>query len=224
MASQIGDAMSLVVKSTKSFHKLATAHLQWQDTDATGTPGSGPCAKWHGYDRSVTLEFSGIPDQHGWIVGFGDLKPVRAFLEFYFDHTAIAPASDPRMADILAARDAGIVDLRVLPYGVSMEMSALFIWEQVNPFIANISNNRAWVSRVESREHDSNSAFVEVDETTAKLQIYENRVAGIEPLIKQAIWGYASPASRLQAFATRAMPPIPPEEVLQGAGPVDSFV
>jgi hypothetical protein len=36
----------------------------------------------------------------GWIVGFGDLKPLKDFLEYYFDHTALASADDPRLEKI----------------------------------------------------------------------------------------------------------------------------
>jgi hypothetical protein len=71
------------------------------------------------------------------------------------------------MEHALAAREAGIVDLRILPYGVSMEMSSIFVWEEINPYIYSISDGRAWVSRVECREHDSNSAFIEIDKATA---------------------------------------------------------
>ena len=155
----------MILKSTKSYWKLPTAHMQWFDQDASGNPG--PCAKWHGYDRSVHFEFSGEADEHGWIVGFGDLKPVKQFLEYYFDHTALIGADDPRMQEAYKARDAGLVDLRVLPYGVSMEMSSIFVWEQVNPYIYSVTDGRAYVSRVECREHDSNSAFIEIDKRVA---------------------------------------------------------
>ena len=155
-------------KSTKSFYNLPVAHMQWFDRDKDGYPG--PCAKWHGYDRSVHFEFTGDVDIHGWIVGFGDLKPVREFLEYYFDHTALAGADDPRLEQIYQAHIDGLVDLRVMPYGVSMEMSALFIWEQVNPFIYDLTEGRVYVSKVECREHEKNSAFIEVGKKTAHKQ------------------------------------------------------
>ena len=158
------------LKSTKSYYNLPVAHMQWFDTDESGYDFSGPCAKWHGYDRSVHFEFAGDVDEHGWIVGFGDLKPLKDFLEFYFDHTALASADDPRLEKIYEAHVNGLVDLRVLPYGVSMEMSSVFIWEQVNPWIYEITDGRAYVSRVECREHEKNSAFIEIDESIARMQ------------------------------------------------------
>lgn len=180
------------LRSTKSFWKLPVAHLQWQDSLPNGSPG--PCAKWHGYDRSVHFEFAGTPDQHGWLVGFGDLKPVRTFLEYYLDHTAIVPASDPRMDDILETSARGLVDLRVLPYGVSMEMTALFIWIQVNPFINKTTNGRCYISRVECREHDSNSAFFISTKDTA----FKQAETSIEMMVQKPIWKEVKPHHIIQ--------------------------
>jgi len=147
------------IKSTKSYYKLPCAHAQWFSADESGEPFTGECAKLHGYDRSIHFEFSGTPDENGWIVGFGYLKPLKAFLEYYFDHTALLPANDPRLDAIMKSNnETEHLELRVLPYGVSMEATALFIWEQVNPFIHRITDGRCGITRVEVREHDSNSA------------------------------------------------------------------
>lgn len=187
--------MSTEIRSTKSYWKMPVAHMQWFDNDC-----KGPCAKWHGYDRSFHFEFAGEIDDHGWIVGFGDLKPVKAFLEYYFDHTAVAPADDPRMDEILKARDAGLVDLRVLPYGVSMEMSSLFIFEQVNPFIHQISGGRAYVRKIESREHDSNSAWFETTRDVAYRQAFNFFESGRKPLQCSPIWAWESPKLALSRY------------------------
>lgn len=189
----------MILRSTKSYYNLPVAHMQWFDTDDTGEACTGPCSKWHGYDRSVHFEFSGEADEHGWIVGFGDLKPVKKFLEYYFDHTALIGADDPRMEAALAAEDAGIVDLRILPYGVSMEMSAIFIWEQVNPFIYKITDGRAYVSRVESREHEKNSAFIEIPEKLGLKQGKVNTAANLY-LQERREWGFQRPLSVLKKY------------------------
>jgi len=176
-----------VIKSQKSFHKLPCAHAQFQDFD-------GPCKTFHGYDRSVSFEFSGEIDEYGWLVGFGHLKPVRAFLEYYFDHTAVAPANDPRLAEIIKAEEAGLFTLRVLPYGVSMEMSALFIWEQVNPFIHKITDGRAWISRIECREQDSNAASIEVPTRSYRMKHeMEVKAKQGEYLTLNPRWDYKKP-------------------------------
>lgn len=157
------------IKSTKTFKYLPAAHGQWFDRKEDGTPGH--CAAVHGYDREVEFTFAGETDYHGWIFPFGDLKDVKIWLEYYFDHVTLLSADDPRLETIQSSmlESGGILgNLRTLPYGVSMEMSSLFIWEHVNPYIYQKSDGRVYVEKVISREHDRNSAFLEVDGNTAK--------------------------------------------------------
>jgi hypothetical protein len=65
-----------------------------------------------------------------------------------------------------------------------MEMSSVFIWEQVNPWIYEITDGRAYVSRVECREHEKNSAFIEVEEKIARKQAKKAE----KKLVKFANW------------------------------------
>ena len=161
--------MGIKIKSTKVFKNLPCGHAQFFDLEPDGTPGE--CSSVHGYDRSVEFTFAGEVDDMGWIVPFGELKSIKQFLEYYFDHVTVLPANDPRLKDIPAKlKDPGQIfgTLRVLPSGVSMEMSSLFIWEHVNAYIYRITNGRCYVERVRVYEHERNDAMVEVDETTAK--------------------------------------------------------
>jgi len=185
------------VKSTKAWHKLPTAHAQWFDKEADGSPGE--CASWHGYDRSVKMTFAGDVDEMGWIVPFGELKKVKQFLEYYFDHTAVIPANDPRKDEIHAFNETmspKMFKARVLPYGVSMEMSSLFIWEQVNPFIFETTKGRCYVEKVECIEHDSNAAFIEVTEGDAACQA----VRAKESLVMKPVWDWAEPKDVVKQY------------------------
>jgi hypothetical protein len=80
-----------------------------------------------------------------------------------------------------------------------MEMSSRFIWEQVNPFILNVTDGRCWVEKVESIEHDSNSAYVEVTEEEARHQDKVKRTEDIlydtndQFLIMKPEWEWISP-------------------------------
>lgn len=163
--------MGIKVKSTKSFLNLPCAHSQWFDTKQDGTPGH--CAGIHGYDRSVHFVFAGEVDEYGWIYPFGDLKPVKEFLEYYFDHVTVLGADDPRLEQLTDAAigPVGMLNnLRLLPHGCSMEMSALFVWERVNAYIYHTTGGRCYVERVEIKEHERNSGILEVDEQTARDQ------------------------------------------------------
>ena len=192
----------MILRSTKSYYNLPVAHMQWFDTDESGEACTGPCSKWHGYDRSVHFEFSGEADEHGWIVGFGDLRPVKAFLEYYFDHTALISADDPRMEAAMAADKAGIVDLRILPYGVSMEMSSIFVWENVNPFIYKITDGRACITKIEFREHQKNAGQVVID--YAKSMANAKLANDMPQLVMESEWKFEEPAIAVPRILDRA--------------------
>jgi len=78
-----------------------------------------------------------------------------------------------------------------------MEMSSLFIWEQVNPYIVEMTNGRCYLEKVESIEHDSNSAFIEVDEATAMRQ---GRNAQ-EYLVCKPQWDWAEPQQVVKCYS-----------------------
>ena len=161
--------MAIKVKSTKVFQNLPCGHAQYFDKKEDGSQGE--CAKIHGYDRSVEFTFAGEIDDHGWIVPFGELAPIKQFLEYYFDHVTVLPADDPRLGTVteeLVSETGLLGGLRVLPSGVSMEMSSLFIWEHVNAYIYKVTQGRCYIERVRVYEHDRNDAMVEVDEQTAR--------------------------------------------------------
>ena len=184
----------MLVKSTKAWHKLPCGHAQWFDKESDGSAGA--CSAVHGYDRSVKMTFVGEVDEMGWIVPFGELKGVKEFLEYYFDHTTVIPANDPRLDafhTVNEMSDPPMFKLRVLPYGVSMEMSSRFIWEQVNPFIFAVTDGRCYVEKVESIEHDSNSAYVEVSKEEAETQALMTKN---EFLIMKPEWEWQPPKEK----------------------------
>jgi 6-pyruvoyl-tetrahydropterin synthase len=190
--------MGLQIKATKVYKNLPCGHAQHFDMNDDGTPGH--CAQVHGYDRSVEFTFAGEPDKHGWIVPFGGLKPVKEFLEYYFDHVTVLPADDPRIKDIPdTMTDTGglLGTLRVLPSGVSMEMSSVFIWEHVNHYIYKITQGRCYVERVRVYEHDRNDAMVEVDRKTASTDAQRKMPAG-EALPLKPRWDWEAPQHVIQ--------------------------
>lgn len=186
------------VSSTKAFVNLPCAHAQYFDKEPDGSPGN--CASVHGYDRTVKITFTGEVDDQGWIVPFGELSEVKKFLEYYFDHVTVFPANDPRIQNIpMRMRVPGEIlgTMRVLPYGVSMEMSSLFIWEHINAFVLNITDGRCYVSKVECIEHERNSAYIEVGEFEARRDGYTRIKEGVDLLPKVNDWVYVQPKARI---------------------------
>lgn len=191
--------MSIEVKSTKVFKNLPCGHAQFFDKEADGSPGE--CASVHGYDRSVEFTFAGEVDEMGWIVPFGELGKVKKWLEYYFDHVTVLPANDPRLDEI---PDALMIPgqifgtLRVLPSGVSMEMSSVFIWEHVNAYIYDVTNGRCYVEQVRVYEHDRNDAMCKVSRDNAMSNAFE-KFKNKEPLlVEKQKWDWEAPKDLLR--------------------------
>ena len=137
-------------KSTKTFTGLPCAHRQWRD--------EGHCSLVHGYDRTVIITFGcHALDEKGWVVDFGGLKKVKAWLEDKFDHTLLINEDDP-MRPLFEKHDGGLWKLTILP-NVGMEGSSNYIYRQVNPMIEEMTECRCWVISVECRENVKNSAL-----------------------------------------------------------------
>jgi len=194
--------MGIKIKSTKVYKYLPCGHAQYFDREADGSPGE--CASVHGYDRSVEFTFAGDIDEMGWIVPFGELKDVKTFLEYYFDHVTVLPANDPRLDQIteeLTVPGGLLGTLRVLPSGVSMEMSSVFIWEHVNHYIYKITNGRCYVEQVRVYEHDRNDAMCEVDEATARADAQRKMSLG-GTLPMKSHWDWEAPQDLINRLNT----------------------
>jgi len=138
-------------RSTKSFFYLPCAHRQWRD--------DGDCQLVHGYDRSVhfTFESDGLDDKC-WVMDFGGLKHIKAWLEDKFDHTLLINEDDPEMAFFEEMDRKGLCRLRVLP-NIGMEGSAKYIFDYVDPWVQEQTDGRVRVFSVECRENEKNSAI-----------------------------------------------------------------
>lgn len=188
----------MIFKSTKVFDNLPCSHQQWQDADDSGIPGTGHCSKTHGYSRSVHFEFSCTEvDDYGWVVGFSSLKRVKSWLEYMFDHTSLWEAGDPRLSKVLAfneSLDVPVYNVRVLPTGVSMEQSALFLALHLNPFIIHTTNGRCWISRIEVRENTKNSGIIEMDKDDAlKMSVWLNAACDDDFFPTKTQYNYIAP-------------------------------
>lgn len=142
-----------MVVSTKSFYNYSCAHRQWRH--------KGHCAFVHGYDRSFHFQFAATAlTSMNFVMDFGDLKEWKAFLDDHFDHTLLLNQDDPLLADFLALQFKGAAKIVVLP-NVGMEGTSEFLWQRINEWLRKKTNDRVCCFKVETREHEKNSAYVE---------------------------------------------------------------
>jgi 6-pyruvoyltetrahydropterin/6-carboxytetrahydropterin synthase len=143
--------------TTKTFtHEtgLSCCFRQWR--------ADSHCAQLHGYALAVELEFAATQlDERNWVIDFGGLKPVKAWLQEQFDHTLVIAQDDPQAALFNEMQAAGVCVLRVLP-SVGCEAFAKYIYGNVRAWLSerNLSP-RVALRKVTVREHGGNACSYE---------------------------------------------------------------
>jgi len=147
-------------QSTKVFDGYSTVFRQWR---AEGTH----CKFLHGYGISFKVIFEGDLDERNWVWDFGGMKRAKGtidgmapkeWMDFMFDHTYIIALDDPFLPKAMEMHREGIVQLRVIP-ATGAEQFAKYIYDKVNEFVLEETNNRVRVVSVEFKEHAKNSAI-----------------------------------------------------------------
>jgi len=147
-------------QSTKVFDGYSTVFRQWR---AEGTH----CRFLHGYGISFKITFEGDLDERNWVWDFGGMKRAKTkidgmnpkeWMDWMFDHTYIVAEDDPFLITAYAMSNEKVIQLRIVP-ATGAEQFAKFIYDKVNPFVLEETNNRVRVVSVEFMEHNKNSAI-----------------------------------------------------------------
>ena len=152
--------MKTKFKSTKIFDGFSTVFRQWR---ADGTH----CQFLHGYGISFKITFEGELDEKNWVWDFGGMKRAKgtidgmnpkAWMDYMFDHTVIMAEDDPYLELFEDMDKNKLIQLRVIP-ATGAEQFAKYIYDKVNEFVLEETNNRVRVTQVEFKEHNKNSAI-----------------------------------------------------------------
>ena len=140
--------------STKTYmHEagLSCCFRQWR--------ANSHCRYLHGYPLKVKFTFGASElDDNNWVVDFGSLKPLKAYLEDMFDHTCLVAADDPQLAFLQEADRRGLLCIRVLP-AVGCEAVSVLILEHPEQWLVDVGYSpRCFLISVEVAEHGGNSA------------------------------------------------------------------
>ncbi|MEC8191254.1 MAG: 6-carboxytetrahydropterin synthase [Myxococcota bacterium] len=139
-----------VIESSKTFRNFPCAHRRFRH--------DGHCAWVHGYSRSFTLWFrTNEVTDNGFVMDFGKLKPVKAWLEDTFDHTLLLDTGDPLIPQFRAIEEQGGCKLVVYD-DVGMEGTCAYVKDWVDRWLEAETGGRVWLHSVEVRENDKNSA------------------------------------------------------------------
>lgn len=163
--------MYLVTKTYDHSLGLSACFRQWRADHSH-------CRFLHGYALSFKLTFATEQlDRCNWVVDFGGLKPVKAFLVENFDHKLCIAEDDPQMVQLSLMDGARashgidfekVADILILPR-VGCEGFAKYVYDWVDqwlgdamPMDCDIRGLR--LVEVEVREHGGNSAIYRNDQ------------------------------------------------------------
>lgn len=123
------------------------------------------CRFLHGYALSFKLTFEAATlDAKNWVIGFGDLKPIKKFLEDTFDHKTIVAVDDPQIIQFNVLHTTGVINMIMLPR-VGCESFAELLYNKVAAMLLTMdAANGVKVISAECREHEGNSAIYIGDE------------------------------------------------------------
>jgi 6-pyruvoyltetrahydropterin/6-carboxytetrahydropterin synthase len=118
------------------------------------------CQFLHGYALSVSIEFSASElDKNGWVIDFGGLKHLRAFLVERFDHKTLVAEDDPQLAWFDEADARGLIQLAVVKR-TGLEAFAAMIGTEAMGWLSMARlDTRVRVEAVEVQEHPANTAI-----------------------------------------------------------------
>jgi len=121
------------------------------------------CSLLHGYALGFKITFtSDTLDHRNWVISFGELKDVKAFLKETFDHTLAVSKSDTKLGKILELENLGLAKVVIFPK-VGCEAFAEYAYDHINTVILPKYNDKyktnVRLDSVEVFEHGSNSAI-----------------------------------------------------------------
>jgi 6-pyruvoyltetrahydropterin/6-carboxytetrahydropterin synthase len=147
-------------QATKVYDGFSCVFRQWRAEDTH-------CKFLHGYSVSFKIIFEGDLDERNWVWDFGGMKRAKGkidglnpkqWFDYMFDHTTLIAKDDPYLDTLMNLELKGIIQLRILP-SVGAEKFAQYVYDKVNTFITQETDNRVRIFSVEAREHEKNSAI-----------------------------------------------------------------
>lgn len=116
------------------------------------------CQFLHGYAMAFELTFESEElNDLNWVIDFGGLKQVKAWLQETFDHKTIIAEDDPSLRTFKDMKELGLIDLKILP-AVGCEKFAEYIYNSVYMTLKDLTESQIKLVSVKVCEHEGNSA------------------------------------------------------------------
>jgi 6-pyruvoyltetrahydropterin/6-carboxytetrahydropterin synthase len=140
---------------TKQFREIPFAHRQHKH--------QGRCFFGHGHGWTFDVTFSCTEkDENGFVIDFGKLKFISAWIDEHLDHAFIVAQDDPKLHDVFAVlAKGGLIRLCVVPDS-SAEGLAEYLLNIFHSLVQANTKGRVSVTKVTVWEDSKNSATYEV--------------------------------------------------------------
>lgn len=156
--------------SSKRYVNLGSiAYRQWK--------ADSHCNLLHGYSPSFYFEFgTNELDTRNWAIDFGGLRPLKGWLEEWFDHTLLVAIDDPFKETLINLDAIGLAKVvEVERTGCEGLADWLYRWvnDPKHGFLKQLAGDRdIWCTRIEVSETQSNMAGVQG--TPATWHLFDN--------------------------------------------------
>jgi len=118
------------------------------------------CRFIHGYRLTAKITFRASElDENNWVMDFGGLKELKAFLQNKFDHKLVIADNDPELKTFQNLEKKGVAELTVLEGGVGIEKFAEYVCTAAHDFVQHKTDKRVECTQAEVFEHADNSAI-----------------------------------------------------------------
>ena len=140
----------------KTYSDIPFAHRQHKH--------DGHCAQIHGHNWSFTFSFGCERlDECGFVVDFGKLKPLKAWIDENLDHACVFNRDDPQLEAILSINEKSGCRIykAFIVEQCSSEGLAKHIFDVADKMIREMTDGRAYLTSVAVTEDSRNSASYE---------------------------------------------------------------
>lgn len=138
----------------KSYRDIPFAHRQHLH--------QGHCSLIHGHNWGITLTFAcSQTDANGFVVDFGNLKYLKAWIDENLDHACLFNEADPAKEQLLAT-SGQLFKTYILP-NCSSEGLAQHLYEIFDAMVRKETSERVWITEIEIEEDSKNSASYRPD-------------------------------------------------------------
>jgi 6-pyruvoyltetrahydropterin/6-carboxytetrahydropterin synthase len=116
----------------------------------------GHCSRLHGYALAIGLTFDADTLLNHWVIDFGALGPVEAWLREMFDHTLLVARNDPEFAYLLGLADNDLARVQMVR-ATGCEAFAALIFIHVSGWLDDEGHSpRVRLAQVDVAEHGAN--------------------------------------------------------------------